>query len=832
MHLLFDVYVFFLFIFAHFVVTGYNGNYYVNWESDANVGPEYRGMDLQFDNNAKRVIVSGVALGADGDIVLRNNGIIRMNVSSNCAFIVGYDSSGAVFFYHHFEGIFTHTKIAIDDSNGDIFMMYQGIASENELADFYIANFNRVGNLVWSEAIAGRFDLGYELFLNSGGHPCVIGTYKETTFFSHCFNSFNGGSYNSNNVYRNSIGSPSLYVSKSPVSMVIYANFTNSEWSNGPSNDSSLAGKILYSNGSSSEFSYLDSANDSRRDLKAICDDMGKIRAGRLTADEMKIGDETYKRKGQSDIYVYRESVNGSITWRRFLYGDGHTNLADVKVSRNCVISIAGSFESSEYLHMDPDIVNYSLRTMDSGKNTSFLVIFEPDGSPLVMKEISTRQIIGIAPAMSTNSAKHYILESSYDLDYIRVRSFEEGCGKGSQLVNFMCDGCLPGTYKPEVGKAACKTCPSNSNCSETAFTCHDGFEIFDDGCVKVRSNLESSPDSTPGITTDPNTTSSFLSSWWFLSSVSVGGILFCVVGAILVQKSRTKPSTAQQGPNQILEVGGKMFSDLTFQADTLIATTQMTSQNTVTADGGFYVPAFMTMDFGADFSIHEKIARGGDSSIHICDAKSDELLKRTKGRTIVFKMISPSLNFVSSKKKGAFLQEISLMYRLRNFDGFLQMYGYSVEPAGIVLPYCKFGDLKKYSMGKSQIPIPYTLPMVLCVSQQISRAIRALHALDIVHCDIKPSNILLDEDLENPDKLKAVISDFGICRIFGEESGRISGFKAVELNAASIAYAAPEIIERFKESTIQLTKEISMKGDIYAFSVLLFEIAFRRNGW
>lgn len=118
-----------------------------------------------------------------------------------------------------------------------------------------------------------------------------------------------------------------------------------------------------------------------------------------------------------------------------------------------------------------------------------------------------------------------------------------------------------------------------------------------------------------------------------------------------------------------------------------------------------------------------------------------------------------------------------------------------------IVMEYVKGMDLKEYI--QSQFPIPYR--KVLDIMEQILSAVAYAHQNHLIHRDLKPQNVLMDENGV------AKITDFGIALAVSQSS-----ITQTNTLLGSVHYLSPEQA-RGSMSTNQ--------SDIYSLGIMLYEL-------
>ncbi|HEY9763754.1 MAG TPA: serine/threonine-protein kinase [Trichocoleus sp.] len=149
------------------------------------------------------------------------------------------------------------------------------------------------------------------------------------------------------------------------------------------------------------------------------------------------------------------------------------------------------------------------------------------------------------------------------------------------------------------------------------------------------------------------------------------------------------------------------------------------------------------------------------------------------------------------------FLRELRFLLSLEHPNiATCQALEHSATGRQLVLDYCEGGTLR-YLI---EYAVPLSLTEVLQFIRDILQALDHAHHQGIVHCDIKPENVLLTV---TPGGWKARISDFGIARLSRESSDSEMG------HTGSPAYMAPE----------RFYNQHPASSDLYAVGIILYEL-------
>ena len=151
---------------------------------------------------------------------------------------------------------------------------------------------------------------------------------------------------------------------------------------------------------------------------------------------------------------------------------------------------------------------------------------------------------------------------------------------------------------------------------------------------------------------------------------------------------------------------------------------------------------------------------------------------------------------------KKSVIKEVDLLGRCSDHPNLLPLLGYSLEqscPPCLVFPLCVGGTLEDRllkrssaaqsrlaSLGWAREPLPLTWRMRLNILRGAARALVHLHAHQLLHGDVKPSNILLDAVGE------ARLADFGLAHMAKKREATSTGQSSFSAVKGTAEYLDP----------------------------------------
>ena len=201
--------------------------------------------------------------------------------------------------------------------------------------------------------------------------------------------------------------------------------------------------------------------------------------------------------------------------------------------------------------------------------------------------------------------------------------------------------------------------------------------------------------------------------------------------------------------------------------------------------------------------SFSEKLGEGGYGSVFKGKLRS--------GPCVAIKVLR------KSKGNGQdFINEVATIGRIHH-QNVVHLIGYCAEGSkrALVYEFMPNGSLDKFIFSREG-NLHLTYDTIYNIAIGVARGISYLHhgcEMQILHFDIKPHNILLDENFIPK------VSDFGLAKLYPMKNSIVTMTAA----RGTIGYMAPELF-------YNNIGRISHKADVYSFGMLLMEMASKRK--
>jgi tetratricopeptide (TPR) repeat protein len=211
----------------------------------------------------------------------------------------------------------------------------------------------------------------------------------------------------------------------------------------------------------------------------------------------------------------------------------------------------------------------------------------------------------------------------------------------------------------------------------------------------------------------------------------------------------------------------------------------------------------------GARYRLMRELGRGATGVVYLArDAELD--------RDVAIKLLHPHLAGV--ERQGAldrFFHEARVMASLRH-PNVVAVLDLDEASRRIVMELAAGGTLRDVLRERG----PRTLRRAFERHGQVLSALAAAHRRGIVHCDLKPGNLMFRRDADEAG-VEVMLGDFGVAHL-PDANGAIAALSRRPEAVGTLAYMAPE----------QRRGEVTPASDVFASAVVLYEMFTGRTPW
>ncbi|XP_037403902.1 LEAF RUST 10 DISEASE-RESISTANCE LOCUS RECEPTOR-LIKE PROTEIN KINASE-like 1.2 isoform X5 [Triticum dicoccoides] len=212
--------------------------------------------------------------------------------------------------------------------------------------------------------------------------------------------------------------------------------------------------------------------------------------------------------------------------------------------------------------------------------------------------------------------------------------------------------------------------------------------------------------------------------------------------------------------------------------------------------DGSPHIFTFEELEVATDgFSASRELGDGGFGTVYKGKLKD--------GRVVAVKRLYKN----NYRRVEQFLNEVDILSRLLH-QNLVTLYGCTSRMSRDLLLVYEFianGTVADHLHGSRSAERGLTWPLRLNIAIETAEALAYLHAVEIIHRDVKTTNILLDNSFH------VKVADFGLSRLFPLEVTHVS----------TVPQGTPGYVDPVYHQCYKLTD----KSDVYSFGVVLVEL-------
>jgi len=195
-----------------------------------------------------------------------------------------------------------------------------------------------------------------------------------------------------------------------------------------------------------------------------------------------------------------------------------------------------------------------------------------------------------------------------------------------------------------------------------------------------------------------------------------------------------------------------------------------------------------------------------GEVAYEGSEAKVYHAVHHSSGARVTIKV--PVAEVPNPRVTGRLIHEHQVLTQLASVPGVARVRALEEQGGTVALVLDDPGlrTLDRVLAERGRLPVEVGLRL----GARLSRVLEGVHATGVMHKDVKPQNVLVDEACE-----QVTLFDFGIASLLSQEATEASIPEALE---GTLAYISPE-------QTGRTARALDTRTDLYSLGVMLFEV-------